>query len=61
MMEGTYTVVFEKLAEALADEAEDNAERIEILDLQTESDEIATLRRIVSEISTPQPVFFSGT
>lgn len=60
-MDGTYTVVFEKLAEALAVNAESDGERIEVTNLQSEAEEIATLRQIVSEITTPEPIFFSGT
>ena len=60
-MDGTYTVVFEKLAEALAEEIESEAVAVELTNLQTEAEEIATLRRIVSEITTPEVIFFSGT
>ncbi len=60
-MEGTYTIVFEKLEKALAEEGATDDERIAVIRLQTEAEEIAELRRIVSEITDPQPIFFAGT
>ena len=60
-MDGTYAVVFEKLSEALSENFETEAEQIEITNLQTEAEEIAALRQIVSEITAPEPLFFSGT
>lgn len=61
MEEGTYTLVFRKLEEASAEVSANESSRVEIKNIQTESEEIAELRRMVIEVSAPTPSFYTGT
>lgn len=54
-------IVFEKLAEARQGGAITEAEVAESARLQAEGEEIAELRRVVSEITEPEPKSFTTT
>jgi hypothetical protein len=56
-----FKIVFEKLAEAQRDGAITEAEVAESARLRAESEEIAELRRVVSEITDPEPKSFTTT
>ena len=52
MGDKTFQIVFEKLAEAIAEEGELKA-------LDSELDELAELRRLSLELSSPEPLTFT--
>lgn len=54
MDENRFEIVFEKLSEAQGEEAE-------ISQIEFESEEIAKLRRMILEVTKPEPKFFTGT
>ncbi|HEX7422929.1 MAG TPA: hypothetical protein VF311_03440 [Terriglobales bacterium] len=56
-----FKIVFEKLAEAQRSGAITEAEVAESARLRAESEEIAELRRVVSEITDPEPKSFTTT
>jgi hypothetical protein len=56
-----FKIVFEKLAEAQRAGGISEAEVAESAQLQAESDEIAELRRVVSEITEPEPKSYTTT
>ena len=61
MMEGSFTLVFNKLEEASKEMSDNEEGRVEIQDIQVESEEIAELRRIVLETTEPQSIYYAGT
>lgn len=56
-----FKIVFEKLAEARRDGAITEVEVARSAELREESEAIAELRRMVNEISEPEPTSFSST
>ena len=54
-------IVFKKLAEARRDGTVTEAEVAESARLQAEAEEVAELRRVVSEITDPEPKSFTTT
>lgn len=56
-----FKIVFEKLAEARRAGAISEAEVVESAALQAESEEIAELRRVVNEITDPEPKSYTTT
>ena len=56
-----FRIVFQKLAEARLAGAIAEAEIVEGAELQGEAEEIAELRRIVREITEPEPRSFTTT
>ena len=56
-----FKIVFEKLAEAQRSGTITEAEVVESARLCVESEEIAELRRVVSEITEPEPKSFTTT
>lgn len=56
-----FKIVFEKLAEARRDGAISEAEAAESARMRAEAEEIAELRRVVSEITDPEPKPYTRT
>jgi membrane-associated HD superfamily phosphohydrolase len=54
MDKNRFEIVFEKVAEAKSEDGQ-------ISQVELESKEIAELRRIVLEVTAPEPKFFTGT
>ena len=56
MAQNTFTIIFKKLAEVLPDGSPSDSET-----LRAEIDEIAELRRLVLEITDPEPTSYTAT
>ena len=56
-----FKIVFEKLAKARRKEAITEAEVVASAQQRAESEEIAELRRVVTEITNPEPKSFTTT
>ena len=62
MEETRFKLVFEKLAEHSVDQTGGNAPLVEVVEaMRPELDEIAELRRLVVELTDPQPVSYTTT
>ena len=56
MKTSPFSIVFKKILDA-----KDGQEASEILAIHKETDEIAELRKIVFEVTEPQPTYFTTT
>lgn len=61
MTNNTFTIVFEKLAEATAEQATEASSLQPQAALSAEIHEIAELRRLVLEITDPEPLSYTTT